>query len=88
MVAYFQQSLTKGKRRDALKLFRQGVSITYKDHVEAIKRCRALGVECIVAPYERDSQLTLLQKMGLIDFIISEDSDLLKSTLELTRTKE
>ena len=76
-IAKGQESLTNGKRHDAFKLFRQGVSISHKDHVEAIKRCRALGVECIVAPYESDSQLTLLQKMGLIDFIISEDSDLL-----------
>ena len=34
-------------------------------------------MDCIVAPLERDTQLTYLQKIGLVDFIISEDSDLL-----------
>ena len=34
-------------------------------------------MDCIVAPLESDAQLTHLQKIGLVDYIISEDSDLL-----------
>ena len=34
-------------------------------------------VECIVAPYEADSQLAYLNKIDYIDFVITEDSDLL-----------
>ena len=34
-------------------------------------------VEFIVAPYEADAQLAYLNKIGFVDFIISEDSDLL-----------
>ena len=33
-------------------------------------------VDCIVAPYEADAQLAFLYKSGLVDLIISEDSDL------------
>ncbi len=42
-----------------------------------LQECRKLGVECIVAPYEADAQLAFLSKEGIIDLVISEDSDLL-----------
>ena len=35
------------------------------------------GVEFMVAPYEAESQLAKLHSLGLIDFAISEDSDLI-----------
>lgn len=34
------------------------------------------GVECIVAPYEADAQMAWLNKKGLAEYIITEDSDL------------
>lgn len=37
----------------------------------------AEGVSYVVAPYEADAQLAYLEKKGLIDGIITEDSDLL-----------
>ena len=39
--------------------------------------CRARGVDCIVAPYEADAQLAYLNKAGIAQIIITEDSDLL-----------
>jgi exonuclease 1 len=36
-----------------------------------------MNVQFIVAPYEADSQLTYMFNEGLIDFVITEDSDLL-----------
>ena len=42
-----------------------------------LQECRRNGVECIVAPYEADAQLTYLQKEGIVDFVITEDSDML-----------
>ncbi len=41
------------------------------------QECRGVGVECIVAPYEADAQLAYLQKEGIVDLVITEDSDLL-----------
>lgn len=38
---------------------------------------RAQGVDCIVAPYEADAQLAYLNKIGMVQAIITEDSDLL-----------
>ena len=34
-------------------------------------------MECIVAPYEADSQLAYLSIQGIVDLVITEDSDLL-----------
>lgn len=38
---------------------------------------RALGVDCLVAPYEADAQLAYLNKAGIVQAVITEDSDLL-----------
>ncbi|XP_071822889.1 uncharacterized protein [Apostichopus japonicus] len=45
--------------------------------LEVMKAARSLGVDCIVAPYEADSQLAYLEKNGFVQAIITEDSDLL-----------
>ena len=42
-----------------------------------LKVCRDKGVDCIVAPYEADAQLAYLNKCGIAQVIITEDSDLL-----------
>ena len=34
-------------------------------------------LEFLVAPYEADSQLAYLNKIGYVDFVITEDSDLI-----------
>ena len=41
-----------------------------------IQACREKGVDCIVAPYEADAQLAYLNKTGIAQIIITEDSDL------------
>ena len=38
---------------------------------------RQAGVEYIVAPYEADAQMAWLALQGLVDAVITEDSDLL-----------
>ena len=42
--------------------------------IEELKRRQ---IEFIVAPYEADAQLAYLNRAGIVDFIITEDSDLL-----------
>ena len=42
----------------------------------AVKACREKGVDCIVAPYEADAQLAYLNKCGIAQVVITEDSDL------------
>ena len=52
-----------------------------------IDACASLGVKCLVAPYEADSQLYYLEKIGIIDAIVSEDSDLLVFGVKTLLTK-
>jgi len=35
------------------------------------------NIDFIVAPYEADCQIAKLKKLGLVDAVISEDSDLI-----------
>ena len=42
-----------------------------------LQACRNKGVDCIVAPYEADAQLAYLNRIGVAQIIITEDSDLL-----------
>uniref|UniRef100_A0A6P7FRW3 Exonuclease 1 n=1 Tax=Diabrotica virgifera virgifera TaxID=50390 RepID=A0A6P7FRW3_DIAVI len=41
-----------------------------------ISECQKMKVDCIVAPYEADAQIGYLTKLGVIDAVIAEDSDL------------
>ena len=41
-----------------------------------LQAARSLDVDCIVAPYEADAQLAYLAKKGIVQAVITEDSDL------------
>src|SRR5258708_16703598 len=45
--------------------------------MEGLQMLKVHGVSFVVAPYEADAQLTFLEKNGIVDGIITEDSDLL-----------
>ncbi|NXF04951.1 EXO1 Exonuclease, partial [Smithornis capensis] len=69
--------LQEGKLSEARECFGRSVNITHAMACEVIKAARARGVDCIVAPYEADAQLAYLNKIGMVQAIITEDSDLL-----------
>lgn len=52
-----------------------------------VQAARTHGVDCIVAPYEADAQLAYLNKAGLVQAIITEDSDLLAFGCKKVRKK-
>ena len=39
--------------------------------------CKKMGFQVIISPYEADAQLAFLSREGVVDGILSEDSDLL-----------
>ncbi|NXC60922.1 EXO1 Exonuclease, partial [Aleadryas rufinucha] len=72
-----KQLLQEGRLSEARECFGRSVNITHAMAHEVIKAARAQGVDCIVAPYEADAQLAYLNKTGMVQAIITEDSDLL-----------
>ncbi|KAM5146784.1 exonuclease 1 isoform 1-T2 [Mantella aurantiaca] len=72
-----KQLLREGKLSEARDCFSRSVNITSEMAHQVIKAARSEGVDCIVAPYEADSQLAYLNKNGFAQAIVTEDSDLL-----------
>lgn len=72
-----RQHLREGDTSAARDCFTKCVNVTPAMALEVIKAARKRSVDCIVAPYEADSQLAYLIKHGLVQAIITEDSDLL-----------
>ena len=62
---------------DKIKLLKQTVSISHNQMLEAAEIVELLGVPYIFASEEADSQLAYLSKNNLIDYVVSEDMDLL-----------
>jgi len=68
--------LREGRRDEAFKYFQTSIDITPEMARNVIAAARERNIDCIVAPYEADAQLAYLNMCGLIDYIITEDSDL------------
>lgn len=51
--------------------------VKHEHVVELIAQLRSKNVEFLVAPYEADAQLAFLSAEGLVDAVLTEDSDLL-----------
>ncbi|XP_035136645.2 exonuclease 1 isoform X1 [Callithrix jacchus] len=72
-----KQLLREGKVPEARECFTRSINITHAMAHKVIKAARSQGVDCLVAPYEADAQLAYLNKAGIVQAIITEDSDLL-----------
>ena len=55
----------------------KAVEVTPAMARELIEELKKAGLQYVVAPYEADAQLVYLEKKGIIEGMISEDSDLL-----------
>lgn len=71
------QAHDAGNSRLAFTSFQKACDVSPELAKSLIEEFKAHGIKYIVAPYEADSQMVLLEKMGEVDAIISEDSDLL-----------
>ena len=63
--------------RAARRYYAQSCSVTYKIRHELIKQCNDTRIPFLVAPYEADAQMARLAHTGIVDLIITEDSDIL-----------
>ncbi|KAL8735564.1 MAG: hypothetical protein Q9166_000732 [cf. Caloplaca sp. 2 TL-2023] len=66
-----------GKISQAHLELQKAVDVTPEMARQLIEELKMLGVQYVVAPFEADAQLVYLEKKGVIQGILSEDSDLL-----------
>ncbi|PVU93589.1 hypothetical protein BB561_003185 [Smittium simulii] len=69
--------LKNGRKKDAFSYFQRSINMSpllAKDLIDELKK---LNIKYVVAPYEADAQLAYLERVELIDGIITEDSDLI-----------
>ena len=57
--------------------FQKAVDVTPEMARQLIEELKKIGVKYVVAPYEADAQLVYLERKGVLQGMISEDSDLL-----------
>ncbi|KAF2260971.1 exonuclease-like protein [Lojkania enalia] len=69
--------LKMGKTSLAHQELQKAVDVTAEMARQLIEELKHHNIQYVVAPYEADSQLAYLEKQGIIDGILSEDSDLL-----------
>ncbi|KAG1877067.1 PIN domain-like protein [Suillus tomentosus] len=68
---------SQGRHKEAREYFVKCIDVTPQMAYQLIKALRAENVPYVVAPYEADAQMAYLERVGLVDGIITEDSDLL-----------
>ncbi|KAH8263269.1 hypothetical protein KR044_006686 [Drosophila immigrans] len=68
--------LRLGRTEEARSQLRRCVDVTHEMALRLIQACRERHVDCIVAPYEADAQMAWLNKAGIAQYIVTEDSDL------------
>lgn len=71
------QLLREGNRAEARECLQRCIDISPEMALRLMEVCRERGIDCIVAPYEADAQLAFLNKAGIAQVIVTEDSDLL-----------
>lgn len=76
-LAKVKKLLADKNTRKAMECSQQSVDVTPRMALEFIKALRRMNIKYVVAPYEADAQLAFLENAGLVDGIITEDSDLL-----------
>lgn len=72
-----EAAYASGLKKKANECFQQCVDVTPQMALALIKDLRSHNVKYVVAPYEADAQMAYLEKIGLVNGIITEDSDLL-----------
>ena len=72
-----KDSSSQGNNASARSRIAQSIDVTPRMAAQLIRLCRLHrpSVKCVVAPYEADAQLSYLCTSGIVDAVISEDSD-------------
>lgn len=72
-----EKYLAAGNKQEARKHMLRCIEVKFDIVQQVITYCKREKIEYIVAPYEADAQLAYLNNEGLVDFVITEDTDLI-----------
>jgi len=72
-----EQLEASGDMQGAETYYQKSISITFQMVMNCVAALKQNNVQYIIAPYEGDSQLAYMFTSGMVDFCITEDSDLL-----------
>ena len=72
-----RQLAQSGNDRGATEYYQKAITITAETVRDVIIALRLAQVQYIVAPYEADAQIAYLARSGMVDAVLTEDSDLL-----------
>ncbi|KAI5192026.1 exonuclease 1 [Nematocida sp. AWRm77] len=75
--AKIEQLLKRGKKKEAQALMGRCVKVGRSMVDRLVEELDILGIPHVTAPYEADPQLAYLEREGHIDYITTEDSDLI-----------
>ncbi|KAG9043367.1 Rad2 nuclease [Tulasnella sp. UAMH 9824] len=67
----------QGQHAQAREILTRCVDVTPEMAAQVIKALKVEAIPYVVAPYEADAQLAYLERSGIVDGVITEDSDLL-----------
>lgn len=76
-----------GKIAKAYPEFQKAVDVTPKMARQLIDELKKAKVQYVVAPFEADAQLAHLERKGVLDGVLSEDSDMLVYGVKVLITK-
>ncbi|KAF2827311.1 exodeoxyribonuclease 1 [Ophiobolus disseminans] len=79
--------LKVGKAAQAQQELQKAVDVTPEMARMFIEELKHHNIQYVVAPYEADSQMAYLERKGIIDGVLSEDSDLLVFGVKCLLTK-
>ena len=66
-----------GDSRAARRFYAMSCSVTHQIRYLLIQACKQDRIQYLVAPYEADAQMARLAHTGVVDLVITEDSDIL-----------
>lgn len=68
---------SQGNISEACEYYYKAIDITSELYIPLIQELRSHQIDYVVAPYESDAELGFLYRNNYVDFVITEDSDIL-----------
>lgn len=69
--------VAQGKQKEAMQMFTQSLTVSKEMIKQFILLLIRMRIPYIIAPYEADAEIAFLSRTGIVDAVISEDSDTL-----------